>query len=59
MNKILDVINKQRNYFQNGNTFNVKNRIEFLDKLYNVIRNNTTLIYNALQLDLGENEDEA
>ena len=59
MNKILDVINKQRNYFQNGNTFNVKNRIEFLDKLYNVIRNNTTLIYNALQLDLGKNEDEA
>ena len=59
MNNILDVINKQRNYFQNGNTFNVKNRIEFLDKLYNVIRNNTTLIYNALQLDLGKNEDEA
>ena len=55
MNNILDVINKQRNYFQNGNTFNVKNRIEFLDKLYNVIRNNTTLIYNALQLDLGKN----
>ncbi len=56
MNNILE---KQREYFKKGNTLPIKNRLEYLKKLQNVIKSKEKEILDALHTDLGKSATEA
>lgn len=53
------IVNNQKRFFLEGTTLDISYRIEQLDRLYNAIRDNSSLIYNALNVDLGKNKNEA
>lgn len=54
IDKIDDIICKQRGFFQNGNTLPIKFRISMLKKLYQTIVKYETEINEALNQDLGK-----
>lgn len=58
-NEIYELVEKQRNYFKNGNTNSVNNRIQYLKKLRNSILKYENDLYEALFLDLGKSKEEA
>lgn len=58
MSKIEDIFNKQKLYFNDGKTKDIKFRIDNLKKLKAVIKNNEKDILNALRKDLGKSEFE-
>ncbi|MBE7050271.1 MAG: aldehyde dehydrogenase [Ruminococcaceae bacterium] len=51
---IENVLQKQREFFASGKTFDVNFRKEMLKKLYDAVRNNEEKINNALKSDLGK-----
>ncbi len=53
------ILNKQREYFNLGETLNVSFRIEMLKRLKRCIKENEDKILEALRLDLGKPEMEA
>ena len=55
---IQDILNKQRKFFQSGETLPIKFRIEMLKRLYNSIIKHEKEICNALTQDLGKSEYE-
>ena len=55
---IENVLQKQREFFASGKTFDVKFRKEMLKKLYDAVKNNEEKINNALKSDLGKSEFE-
>jgi len=58
INKIDDIFNKQKMYFQNGNTLPISFRIEKLKKLKEIIKKYENEILNALFVDLGKSDFE-
>ena len=54
-----NILNRQREFFRSGATLPVKNRIEVLKKLKEVIKNKENDILNALHSDLGKSATEA
>ncbi len=59
MNNIKEIVNKQRNYFNQGNTLNIKFRIEQLKKLGKAINSYEAEIFAALKTDLNKPSFEA
>lgn len=57
--EILQIVEKQRTYFNSKETFDVKTRISYLKKLKKVIIENSQSIYEALYKDLGKSETES
>ncbi len=57
--EIQEIITRQREYFNQGKTLDVKCRIDILKRLKSGILNNLDGIYNALYLDLGKSKSEA
>ena len=55
---IENVLQKQREFFASGKTFDVKFRKEMLKKLYDAVKNNEEKISSALKSDLGKSEFE-
>ena len=55
---IVDIIEKQREYFRSGATLPVANRIAMLKKLYSEIKRREDDICEALTADLGKSEFE-
>ncbi len=55
---IENVLQKQRDFFASGKTFDVNFRKEMLKKLYDAVKNNEEKINNALKCDLGKSEFE-
>lgn len=53
------IVNNQKRFFLGGTTLDISYRIEQLNRLYYAIQNNSSLIYNALNVDLGKNKNEA
>lgn len=51
---IEDILQKQREFFASGKTFDVNFRKEMLKKLYDAVKNNEEKINNALKSDLGK-----
>ena len=58
INKIDDIFNKQKMYFQSGNTLPISFRIEKLKKLKDIIKKYENEILNALFVDLGKSDFE-
>lgn len=58
-NQIHQIIQKQRKYFDKGNTFDVNGRIEHLKKLKQVIIENEVKINEAVYQDLGKSNVES
>ena len=54
-----NILNRQRDFFRSGATLPVKNRIEVLKKLKEVIQNKENDILNAIHFDLGKSATEA
>lgn len=52
-------VKSQREYFDNGNTLDVKTRIAYLKKLKTAIKDNEILLAEALKADLGKSASEA
>lgn len=59
MEKIDEIFEKQREFFNTGKTKNVKYRLEHLKKLKKSILENEEEIKNALKLDLNKSESES
>lgn len=57
-NQIKDLVNKQKRFYQNGETLSVEFRIKQLKKLYGLIKENQDRISSALKSDLGKTETE-
>ena len=57
--EIQNLLEKQREYFRQGNTLPIQTRIEHLKKLRSVIQANEKQIQKALQEDLGKAPQEA
>lgn len=53
------IVEKQRKFFADGNTLNVKTRLRYLKKLYAAIKNNLDLIHDGLYKDLGKSASES
>lgn len=58
-NDIRLIVNKQREFFNTGVTFEIKFRIHQLKKLYEAICNNEAKIKSALKDDLGKSDYES
>lgn len=58
-NQIKDLVNKQKEFYQKGETLSVEFRINQLKKLYDLIKENQYRISNALKSDLGKSETES
>ncbi len=56
---ILDILDRQRQFFASGATFSVTYRLNTLKKLLNAIKENETEIVAALHSDLGKNATES
>ena len=54
-----NILNKQRDFFRSGATLPVKNRLEVLKKLKEIIQNRENDILEALHIDLGKSSTEA
>ncbi len=59
MNRLEDLINKQRSFFASGRTLDVNFRLSALKKLKKVINKNEKRIYTALKIDLNKPKFEA
>ncbi|GAB6169075.1 aldehyde dehydrogenase [Clostridium carnis] len=59
MEKILDVFNKQKKFYEGGNTKDVSFRIGCLKKLKKLIKDNENKIIDALEKDLGKSPFES
>lgn len=57
--EILSIIESQKTYFKDGNTFDLKRRKDNLKKLYAKIKENIELIYEGLYKDLGKSKTES
>lgn len=57
--EIIDVKEKQRNYFASGKTKEIGFRLEQLERLKRAIKQSEHLIIEALQKDLGKHENES
>ncbi len=55
---IENVLQKQREFFASGKTFDVNFRKEMLKKLYDAVKNNEEKINSALKSDLGKSDFE-
>ena len=53
------IVEKQRKYFAEGNTLNVKTRLRYLKKLYSAIKENLEAIHDGLNKDLGKSASES
>ena len=49
-----NLIEKQRNFFNEGNTKNLEFRISMLGKLQNAIKDNEGLFYHAMEKDMNK-----
>ncbi|WP_055071603.1 aldehyde dehydrogenase [Clostridium massiliamazoniense] len=58
MSKILEVYNKQKEFFKEGKTLDIEYRLNALKKLKSVIKNNEEEILKALKEDLGKSDFE-
>lgn len=58
-NQIKDLVNKQKEFYQNGETLSVEFRLKQLKKLYGLIKENQDRISSALKSDLGKSETES
>lgn len=56
---IEEIIKKQREFFEGGNTLDVKIRISYLKKLKIAIKQNEDMLAEALTADLGKSRSEA
>jgi len=56
--KIVEIVKSQREYFLTGKTLPVKNRIAALNKLSKIIKENESEICGALSSDLGKSSTE-
>ncbi len=54
-----EIIKNQREFFNAGNTLNIKTRINYLKKLKSAIRSNEDKLASALKDDLGKSASEA
>ena len=54
-----NILNKQHDFFRSGATLPVKNRLEVLKKLKEIIQNRENDILEALHIDLGKSSTEA
>ena len=54
-----NILNRQKEFFRSGATLPVKNRLEVLKKLKDVIQNRENDILDALHSDLGKSATEA
>ena len=54
-----EILEKQRKFFQNGNTLPVKFRIKMLKKLYCSVKTHESEICTALRADLGKSDFES
>jgi len=59
VNRLEDLINKQRSFFASGRTLDVNFRLSALKKLKKVINKNEKRIYTALKIDLNKPKFEA
>jgi len=59
MEIIKELYDKQKCFFNDGNTLDVKNRIDVLRKLRASVVNNEQNIYDALRIDLGKPQTES
>lgn len=59
MSNIENVVNKQREFFQTGQTKDLKFRKKQLQKLYDILKNEEPAIMNALMNDLNKSNYEA
>ncbi len=57
--EIDEIVEKQRKFFADGNTLNVKTRLRYLKKLYAAIKNNIDIIHDGLFKDLGKSASES
>lgn len=57
--EIDEIVEKQRKFFADGNTLNVKTRLHYLKKLYAAIKNNLDAIHDGLYKDLGKSASES
>ena len=57
--EIKEIVDKQREYFLSGQTLDIGWRIARLKELRDALKNNTTLLENALAEDLGRCAEEA
>lgn len=55
---IAEIVTKQREYFQTGQTLPVKFRVDALKRLYDAIKRHEADIENALKADLGKSDYE-
>ncbi len=55
----MDILEKQRNFYNSGKTRDINFRISLLKSLKNVIKNNTEEILSALNKDLNKSRNEA
>lgn len=58
MSKILEVYNKQKEFFKEGKTLDIEYRLNALKKLKSVIKSNEEEILKALKEDLGKSDFE-
>ena len=58
MKDLKKVINNQRKFFDNGETINVRKRIQHLKLLKKVLKKNKDNIFSALKSDLGKPNSE-
>ena len=54
-----NILNRQKEFFRSGATLPIKNRLEILKKLKQVIQNRENDILDALHSDLGKSATEA
>ncbi len=57
--EIDEIVERQRKYFAEGNTLNVKTRLKYLKKLYAAIKSNLDIIHDGLYKDLGKSASES
>lgn len=57
--EIDEIVEKQRRFFEGGNTLNVKTRLRYLKKLYAAIKDNLDEIHEGLKKDLGKSASES
>lgn len=58
MSKILEVYNKQKEFFKEGKTLDIEYRLNALKKLKSAIKSNEEEILKALKVDLGKSDFE-
>ena len=57
--EIGEIVERQRSFFAEGNTLNVKTRLRYLKKLYSAIKDNLDAIHDGLYKDLGKSASES